>query len=233
MNNFAQWWRGRLMTGNLPTRIMLLQFIITISACRSDTEILGPHSQYLPKIVSIFAEVMHEQLILKSVILLIIILFYFPTYPCNFVQLSWMNTWMFYSPICIFCRFCAMEQNSPLMKLETGWWMSWGVSSRLCLLIFLHQRFPTCNRSNSYCYSPSCRHSCFFSVAARSGLVIFLDVLSANSLCGIFFLGGVICECIACFNELEAATTHGFDIVYIVLYSKYGLRRATEVQGKW
>lgn len=72
------------MTGNLPTRIMLLRFIITISACRSDTEILGPHSQYLPKIVSIFAEVMHEQLILKSVILLIIILFCFPTYPCNF-----------------------------------------------------------------------------------------------------------------------------------------------------
>jgi hypothetical protein len=65
-------------------------------------------------------------------------------------------------PICMFCRFCAMEQNLPLMKLETGWWMSWGVSSRLCLLIFLHRRFPTCNRSNSYCYSPSCRHSCFF-----------------------------------------------------------------------
>lgn len=47
------------MTGNLPTRIMLLRFIITISACRSDSEILGPQSQYLPKIVSIFAEVMH------------------------------------------------------------------------------------------------------------------------------------------------------------------------------
>lgn len=63
------------MTGNLPTRIMLLQFIITFSACRSDTEILGPQSQYLPKIVSIFAEVMHEQLNLKSVILLIYFIF--------------------------------------------------------------------------------------------------------------------------------------------------------------
>lgn len=48
------------------------------------------------------------------------------------------------------------------------------------------------------------------------------------------FSGGVLCECIVCFNELEAVTTHGFDRVYMsVLYSKYGLRcAATEVQGK-
>lgn len=30
------------------------------------------------------------------------------------------------------------------------------------------------------------------------------------------FSGGVLCECIVCFNELEAVTTHGFDRVYIV-----------------
>jgi hypothetical protein len=35
----------------------LLRFTITISACRSDAEILGPQNQYLPKIISIFAEV--------------------------------------------------------------------------------------------------------------------------------------------------------------------------------
>jgi hypothetical protein len=31
---------------------------MTLSVCRSDADILGPHSQYLPKIVSIFAEVL-------------------------------------------------------------------------------------------------------------------------------------------------------------------------------
>ena len=213
---------------------MLLQFIITISACRSDTEILGPHSQYLPKIVSIFAEVMHEQLILKSVILLIIILFYFPTYPCNFVQLSWMNSWMVYFPICIFYRFCAMEQNSPLMKLETGWWMSWGVSSRLCLLIFLHQRFPTCNRSNSYCYSPSCRHSCFFCRCKVRACYFSWCFVSQ------FFMWNLFCGWgnlwMHCLLQRTRSCHHTWFWyrVYIVLYSKYGLRcAATEVHGKW
>jgi hypothetical protein len=33
---------------------------MTLSVCRSDADILGPHSQYLPKIVSIFAEVISD-----------------------------------------------------------------------------------------------------------------------------------------------------------------------------
>jgi hypothetical protein len=88
MNNFAQWWRGSLMTGSLPTRIMFLQFIIILSAWRSDAEILGPHSQYLPKVVLIFAEV-HWQLILKYANMLIITLFYFTTHRYNLFSHEW------------------------------------------------------------------------------------------------------------------------------------------------
>lgn len=35
--------------------------------CRSDAQVLGPHSQYLPKIVSIFAEVILTSVLALSV----------------------------------------------------------------------------------------------------------------------------------------------------------------------
>lgn len=65
----------------------------------------------------------------------------------------------------------------------------------------------------------------FFCRCKYRACVIFLMLVSRFFMFNLF-LGGVICECIACFNKLEAATTHGFDRVYIVLYSKYGLRCA-------
>lgn len=141
---------------------------------------------------------------------------------------------MVYFPICIFCRFCAMEQNSPLMKLKTGWWMSWGVSCRLRLLIFLHQRFPTCNRSNSYCYSPSCRHSCFF-CRCKVGVCYFSWCFISQFFMSYLFLVGYFV------NALFASTNWRLsphmvliECILSVLYSKYGLRcAATEVQGKW
>lgn len=43
---------------NYPCHLLqLVQQLYDLSSCRSDMELLGPNNQYLPKIVSVFAEV--------------------------------------------------------------------------------------------------------------------------------------------------------------------------------
>lgn len=61
MSSFARWLRGwYLAFTQHPSFVSDLLFCLHVfSPCcdRSDSDVLGPNNQYLPKIVSVFAEV--------------------------------------------------------------------------------------------------------------------------------------------------------------------------------
>lgn len=59
MTSFAQWLRGEPHTVCLQFHVISLSaYVLTFfPPFRSDMELLGPNNQYLPKIVSVFAEV--------------------------------------------------------------------------------------------------------------------------------------------------------------------------------